>query len=169
MCSLSSLWDSVEFVSKLNFAVQITGAICGILIVLIGFHLSALQDAKEKNRTITPSQEAAFINATRTTPKGKVHVIYNSPEAEVYEFAKRIWEVLDQAGFDLDIHLSQGIGGAPRRGIVLVINDRSKPPKHVEALKSALQNLGFDVLIEDEPDSHQDPESVEVFVGNKPN
>jgi hypothetical protein len=164
-----SWWNSADAVSSLAWWARWIAAIAAVIAVVLGHRLSALQNAKQQPRTITPEQKNAFLRATKPSPKGKVHVVFNSPEAEISDFAERILDMLNSAGFDTDNTLSQGIGGKPRAGIVLLIQDTKHPPAHVEILRSVLHGIGIEARIEEEPESHLSPEEVECLVGNRPN
>jgi len=162
-----SWWNTQETISLLASIARWTGVVVAVVILVLGQRLSALQSAKQRWRTITPEQRSAFINATKTSPKGNVHIIFNSPEAEISEYAEKIWEMVDSAGFDTAKTLSQGIGGRPRTGIVLLIKDREHAPAHAEVIRSALQRIGIETQIDEKPDSHESTESLDLVVGNK--
>lgn len=142
-----------------------------VLILILGQRLTTLQNINQLPRTITSQQKDAFIGTTKILPKGKVRVIYNPPEKEVFEYAESVLEMLDSAGFDTGNTISQGIGGRPKTGVVLVVGDREHPPAHLEIVATALRHIGIESEIDEDSHMRQyNPELVEVIVGNrKPN
>src|SRR5260370_10773903 len=106
---MHSFWNSVEFVSRLNFTIQIVGACFGVLIVLVGYHLSALQDAKGRPRHITNEQKKKFIDALKGAPKGSVLVRTNAIEnQETNDYFDEIRSMLDAAGYPGNVQVEVG-------------------------------------------------------------
>jgi hypothetical protein len=135
--------------------------------LVLGQRLTTLQKAKQGPRKITAEQRKTFSRVTQTIPKGKVLVMTFTQDAEVSAYAEQIWNMLIEAKFDVDQHLSFGIGGTSPVGVVLRFVDDKHPPAHLSSVITGFKSIGIDVKVTPKPDGHEKPELVIVVVGNK--
>jgi hypothetical protein len=160
----------VEFVTKLSFAVQITGAVFGVLIVLVGFHLSALQDAKQQGRTISAKQQSIILSSLSSTPKGFLSIWFDSGDPETYNFAVQIRDVLTKAGYTVvepNSLITLGTG-APEQGVI-VGTYSEREPEYGQAICVALEKAGIPVTRRYEPASANKPRNfMAIEVHRKP-
>lgn len=147
MSLVHSLWNSEEFVSRLNFIIQIIGACIGVLIVLVGYHLSSLQEAKAQPRTITPEQKTAFAKFLENRPKGPVRVMSISTTNEVKQYVNEIRSMLDEAGCGLppdstvrivlgDVSVSNNPGGT-----AILVRSLKNAPAHAGSVQKAFESI----------------------------
>lgn len=149
---MHSLWNSVEFVSRLNLIVQITGAIVGVLIVVLGYHLSSLENAQHRPRHITKKAKAAFMDYLKNAPRGPVIVRTNAfDNEETFRFCDEIRTLLNEAGYsaqgDDGKLVVEAMSRAPSNAatVWLMVNTEEDAPPYAGQIQSAFKKAGIDV------------------------
>jgi hypothetical protein len=125
---MHSFWNSVEFVSRLNFIIQIIGACIGVLIVLVGYHLSTLQEAKARPRTLEGANRDKFIEKLRQAKGERIGVYRASPAREAINFTEQIENAAQDAGLMLGERSS--IGGGTKQhpaGVAIALPNQPYP------------------------------------------
>jgi hypothetical protein len=126
--------------------------------------LARLQE-KMAWRIVTPEQEQSFITYLHTAPKAKVSMTYLSNDPETANFAVRIAELLNNAGYDAPKGLREMSSVLPI-GLMVGVTISVKDEKNVAAgaLQSAFRTISIDAQGSVRPEQRDD---IAIEVGQK--
>ena len=179
----------------LSTVLKCTGAVVGIMILVVGFRESTLRGrvqaaekqrwakalddavaksneaiAKQTPRSIGQEEIKRFVAATMDAPKGPVtvHVYYN--ESEPSGYARQIRGMLNDAGYligsESGFSTSLTPPKKPELGQFLAVSSLANPPLFARRLQDALEAIG--IRVGGREGSIIPEGEVRIYVGKKP-
>jgi hypothetical protein len=116
-------------------------------------------------RVITPEQETAVLRLLADAPKGTVVVTAALIDGEATNYAKRLKDVLQTAGY----HVSdppQSMLSISNAGLNIVVKDTANPPLIAGPLRHALM-VGLDTQVTPLNNANLSPSDVWIAIGPK--
>jgi hypothetical protein len=138
-------------------------------------HCTSVAEASLENRlkprTVTETQRATLVERLKSSPKkGMIHLQASILDAEATRYARRIEDILTNAGFEIDYPRGSSaqaslVVGPP--GIHLVVKDERDYPRWVAYVQHCFISSGIDLqgLVAADPSSESN--RVVIAVGQR--
>jgi len=118
-----------------------------------------------KRRRITDVQRTRLLQELKPIPRGPIKIIAVMGDEEAGRLARRIADVLKEAGWD-DIHVSRGIFRGSIDGFEIRIRDREKVPVFALQIAKAFDSIGLEATLVLDPSVSEG--AMEIIIGMKP-